>query len=304
MTDVQQAPAESLSAGTQRLAAPVRPQHSGWTRFRRKLSPSLIIGTILLFLILIASIFAPLIAWHAPNETFPGMSLSSPELSHPFGTDSIGRDVFSRVLHGGRVSLLIAIPSVILALTLGLFLGVPAGYFGGRIDQLIMRFLDIVFAFPALLLAILVVSILGASIQNLILTIGIIYTPRMARIARAPILSTKTRDFVEASRAMGAPEARVVFRHVLPNSAAPIIVEVSLALSQIIITETALSFLGLGPPPPNPSWGAMLSQSRQFMEFASWTVLAPGFAIVVAVSSFLLIGHGMRQFMDPHQHRR
>lgn len=270
-------------------------------KVRRYLSPELVIGVVLFILLIVGAVFAPLIAWHSPNETFPGMSLSAPEAQHPFGTDSIGRDVFSRVLHGGRVSLLVAVPSVLFALVAGMLLGMPSGYLGGRVDQWIMRTLDVIFAFPAILLAIVVVTILGASIQNLILTIGIIYTPRMARIVRAPVLSVKERDFVDASRAVGASEFRLAIRHVMPNASAPVIVEVSLALSQIIITETALSFLGLGPPPPNPSWGAMLSQSRQFMDFASWTVIFPGLAIVLAVMSFLLIGHGLRRALDPHQ---
>lgn len=276
---------------------------SFWKSLRKRLNPELSIGLILLLIILVTALFAPLIAWNPPNQTL-APSLSPPELQYPVGTDSIGRDVFSRVLHGGRVSLLVAVPSVLLALTLGMLLGVPAGFLGGRVDQLLMRILDIVFAFPAILLAIVVVSILGPSIQNLVITIGIIYTPRMARIVRAPILSVKERDFVGASRALGASEFRLVSRHVIPNASAPVIVEVSLALSQIVITEAALSFLGLGPPPPNPSWGAMLSDSRQFMQIAAWNVLAPGIAIVIAVASFQLIGHGLRQTFDPRQHAR
>jgi peptide/nickel transport system permease protein len=270
----------------------------------RRLNLSLSLGLILLALVLIGTLAAPLIAWHDPNETFPGMSLMPPQRDFVLGTDSIGRDVFARVLYGGRVSLSVAVPSVAMALVLGLLLGLPAGYLGGRVDQVIMRLLDILFAFPAILLAITMVAILGASVRNLVITSGIIYAPRMARIVRAPTMSVKERDFIEAARALGAPDLRVVLRHVLPNVSSPVIVEVSLALGQVIITETALSFLGLGPPPPNPSWGAMLSDSRQFMEFASWTVWAPGAAIVLATASFLLVGHGLREVLNPRQQGR
>lgn len=274
-------------------------QPGSLAKWRRRMNPSLVIGLILLAIVLIGTLGAPFIAWHDPNQTYPGMSLMPPDRDFIFGTDSIGRDVFARVLYGGRVSLSVAVPSVTLALVLGLLLGLPAGYLGGRTDQVIMRLLDILYAFPAILLAITMVAILGASIRNLVITIGIIYAPRMARIVRAPTMSVKERDFVEAARSLGAPEFRVVLRHVLPNVSSPVIVEISLALGQVIITEAALSFLGLGPPPPNPSWGAMLSDSRQFMEFASWTVWAPGAAIVVATASFLLVGHGLRELLNP-----
>lgn len=280
----------------------VERSQSAFARMRRRLNPSLVLGLILLAVLLIGTLFAPLIAWHDPNESFPGMSLMPPDRDFIFGTDSIGRDVFARVLYGGRVSLSVAIPSVALALVLGLLLGLPAGYLGGRVDQVIMRVLDILFAFPAILLAITMVAILGASVRNLVITIGIIYAPRMARIVRAPTMSVKERDFIEAARSLGAPNMRVVLRHVLPNVSSPVIVEVSLALGQVIITETALSFLGLGPPPPDPSWGAMLSDSRQFMEFAPWTVWAPGGAIVLATASFLLLGHGLREALNPRYH--
>ncbi|HYI15402.1 MAG TPA: ABC transporter permease [Thermomicrobiales bacterium] len=277
---------------------------SFWRRTRRRMNTQLVLGLGLLALILIATIFAPLIAQHGPNTITETGSLAPPQAGHPFGTDSISRDVFSRVLYGGRVSLTVAIPSVALALLLGMLLGVPAGYLGGKVDQVIMRVLDVFFAFPGVLLALVIVTILGPNIRNLILTIGILYAPRMARIVRAPTLSTKSLDFVEAARSIGAHDLRIVLRHVIPNVSSPVIVDVSLALGQVILTETALSFLGMGPPPPAASWGSMLSQSRQFMEFASWTVMAPGIAIVITVSCFLLIGHGLRRMLDPRQQRK
>jgi peptide/nickel transport system permease protein len=298
--------ASMATSPTTSATLPLSAQARGHERpaLLRRLNLSLSLGLMLLALVLIGTLGASLIARHDPNQTFPGMSLMPPQRDFVLGTDSIGRDVFARVLYGGRVSLSVAVPSVAMALALGLLLGLPAGYLGGRVDQVIMRLLDILFAFPAILLAITMVAILGASVRNLVITIGIIYAPRMARIVRAPTMSVKERDFIEAARALGAPDLRVVLRHVLPNVSSPVIVEVSLALGQVIITETALSFLGLGPPPPNPSWGAMLSDSRQFMEFASWTVWAPGAAIVLATASFLLVGHGLREALNPRQQGR
>lgn len=274
---------------------------SFWQRTRRRMNPQLALGLLLIVIILVTTLFAGAISGQDPNTITTSGSLAPPQAGHLLGTDSIGRDVLSRVLYGGRISLMIAVPSVALALVLGLLMGVPAGYLGGRVDTFIMRMLDVLFAFPGVLLAMVIVTILGPSIRNLILTIGILYTARMARIIRAPILSVKNLDYVDAAHAIGSNDLRIVTRHVLPNALSPVIVEVTLALGQVILTETALSFLGLGPPPPDPSWGAMLSQSRQFMEFASWTVLAPGFAIVVTVASFLLLGHGLRQMLDPRR---
>nr|MBA2521343.1 ABC transporter permease [Chloroflexia bacterium] len=185
---------------------------------------------------------------------------------------------------------------------IGVGLGLVAGYFGGKADLVIMRLLDVLFAFPAILLAITIVTILGPSVRNLVITIGIIYLPRMARIARAPTLSIREREFVEAARSIGVSDFNILRRHILPNIASPVLVEVSLALGQVLLTETALSFLGLGPPPPDPSWGAMVSEGRAFMQLAPWTVLAPGAAIVVATGAFLLIGSGLRSALNPRDH--
>ncbi|MDQ3693850.1 MAG: ABC transporter permease [Chloroflexota bacterium] len=270
--------------------------------WHQRVTPSLVLGAGLLLVVAGLTIFAPLIAWYGPNQTLPGMALQPPTAMNPFGTDAIGRDVFSRVLHGGRVSFSVAIPAVALATVIGVSLGLVAGYFGGKVDLVIMRLLDVLFAFPAILLAITIVTILGPSVRNLVITIGIIYLPRMARIARAPTLSIREREFVEAARSIGVSDFSILWRHILPNIASPVLVEVSLALGQVLLTETALSFLGLGPPPPDPSWGAMVSEGRAFMQLAPWTVLAPGAAIVVATGAFLLIGSGLRSALNPRDH--
>jgi peptide/nickel transport system permease protein len=297
MVDLHAAP---IQATPLPAARPVR-RRAAW---RGRMNLSLVVGLALFLLILSMAVFAPLIAWNGPNRSFDGLSLAKPGGYFIFGTDSVGRDVFARVLYGGRLSLTVAFPSVALALAIGMALGVIAGYLGRRTDAIIMRVLDVFFAFPALLLAMLIVTILGSSVHNLILTIGVISAPRMARIVRAPTIAAKEREFVEAARTVGCSSFTIVRRHILPNIASPIIVEVSIALGQVILTETALSFLGLGPPPPNPTWGSMVSQNRQFMEFAPWTILAPGLAIVLTTASFLLIGHGCRIALDPRQQRR
>lgn len=285
---------------------PLGPVVTGSARRRRvwrqRLTPSLVTGVCLLLLVAVLTVFAGAIAWYEPNQTLPGMALKPPSSDNLIGTDSIGRDVFARVLHGGRVSFSVAIPSVALATLAGVSLGLIAGYFGGKVDIAIMRILDVFFAFPAILLAITIVTILGPSVRNLVITIGIIYMPRMARIARAPAMAVREREFVEAARSIGVSNLRIVLRHVLPNIASPVIVEISLALGQVLLTETALSFLGLGPPPPDPSWGAMLNESRMFMQLAPWTVLAPGGAIVATSAAFLLIGNGLRSALNPLDH--
>jgi len=265
----------------------------------RRVPPLLLLGLGLFLALGMAAALADVVAPHDPNRPFPGRSLEPPGPEFPAGTDSIGRDVLSRVIHGSRVSLLVSVPAVGFALAAGLGLGLTAGYRGGPVDRLVMRVLDMAFAFPVVLLAMAIVGVLGPSVRNLILTIGLVYTPAMTRVVRGPVLVVRRLEYVEAARVMGAGDGRILLRHVLPNIASPVVVETSLALSRAIFTETALSFLGLGPPPPNPSWGSMLAQSRQFMEFAPWTVLAPGLAITVATMSFILLGNGLRDLLDP-----
>lgn len=274
--------------------------HRLWLRVLKKgVSMELLVGVILLAVVVFITVFASWIARYGPNEIIPGMSLQEPSSSFYFGTDSIGRDVFSRVIHGGRVSLRVAVAAVSLATVFGLIIGLPAGFFGGKLDTITMRLLDVLFAFPAILLAITIISIFGSSLVVLSITIGVLYMPRMARIVRAPTMSVIQTEYIEAARAIGGSNARLIFRHVLPNVISPVIVEISLALGQVILTETALSFLGLGVPPPSPTWGAMLSESRAFMSIAPWTVWAPGIAIILAIASFLLLGHGLRHLLSP-----
>ncbi|OJY33884.1 MAG: peptide ABC transporter permease [Rhizobiales bacterium 65-9] len=251
----------------------------------------------MLAIVILTALFAPLIAPYDASATSPE-SLAPPSAAHWLGTDSIGRDVLSRMIVGGRTTLLITFSAVFLALVAGLILGLLSGYLGGLVDEIIMRALDIVFAFPVFLLALTVVAAIGPTIPNLILTIAIVYTPAMARVVRAPVLSVKQWDHVEAARSVGMSETRIVLRHVLPMVASPILVNTSLTLAQTIFTITALSFLGLGPPPPDPNWGGMVSESRQFMELAPMTVVGPAAAIVFATLTFIVLANGLRETLD------
>lgn len=277
--------------------APQGAQDADPVRRRRKLPPMLVIGIVMACVLVVVALFGEQIAPFSATATSPA-SLQGPSGEHLLGTDSIGRDVFSRVLVGTRLTLLITFVAIGLALLAGLVLGLVAGYVGGKVDQAIMRVLDVLFAFPAFLLAIAVVAALGPSTWNLIMTIAIVYTPVLARVVRGPVLSIRQWDHVEAARSMGAREGRIMFRHVLPPAVAPILVETSLTMSSAIFTITALSFLGLGPPPPDPNWGGMLSEARQFMELAPFTVIGPAAAIVFATLTFILLSNGLRDYRD------
>jgi peptide/nickel transport system permease protein len=215
------------------------------------------------------------------------------------GTDEFGRDILSRLIHGARVSLRVAILSVAAAGILGSSLGILSGYAGGSVDNLAMRIMDVIFAFPAILLALGIVAVLGAGSNNVIVALTLVYLPIFARVARGPVLSTKEMEYVTAAHATGSSSIRIVTRHILPNISAPIIVQVSLALSWAILTEAALSFLGLGTQPPQPSWGNMLSESRTLMELAPWTAISPGAAIMLAILGFNLLGDSLRDVLDP-----
>jgi ABC-type dipeptide/oligopeptide/nickel transport system permease subunit len=259
------------------------------------------VGSILVLLLVVLALFAPLLAPNDPFKVGLGTSMAPPSGDLIMGTDKLGRDLFSRIIYGARTTLLVSLPSIAISVVMGILLGLTAGYFGGRVDQVIMRVLDIFLAFPGLLLAIAVVAVLGPSIPNLIITIAILYTPRMARIVRGPVLSVKQHEFIGASRVSGAGDWRIIRRHILPNVLSPVIVDATLSASQAIITESALAYLGLGAPPPTPSWGEMLSSSRQFMTSAPWSALFPGLAIVYATTSFIILGNGLRDLFDPRR---
>ncbi len=264
-----------------------------------------LVGLILIALFVTTSLLGALGATpYPPLEQHAPDRLTGPSETYWLGTDLFGRDLTSRLMKGGTNSLRVAITSVTLATVIGTLLGITAGFVGGLADNVIMRAMDVFFAFPTLLLALLVVAVLGPGLDNTIFAIAVVYTPIFARVARGPILSLKEMEFVTAARCLGISETRILFRHVLPNTMAPLIVQISLGLSWSLLTEAGLSFLGLGTQPPEPSWGLMLSESRSLAEIAPWLMLFPGLAIMLGVLGFNLLGDGLRDVLDPRTARR
>lgn len=247
--------------------------------------------------ILVSLVWLP----YDPVAMDPARMLEAPSLTsgHIFGTDEFGRDILSRIMQGCSVSLIISISATAMGAVIGVFMGIWAGFLGGKWDHWIMRIADILFSFPSLLLAIFVMGILGEKTYNVIIAIGIVYVPQFARVSRGAILTLKGNEFVRAAFSNGAGRSYVLFRHLLPNIMMPLIVQVSLSLSVAILLESALSFLGLGIQPPYPSWGNMLSSARKFMMLAPWTAIYPGLAIVFLVLGFNLLGDGLRDILDP-----
>ncbi len=267
----------------------------------RRRPTALIGGGFILFLILVA-LLAPWLAPYAP-DAFTSQVLQGPSWAHPFGVDHLGRDQLSRVIHGAQISLWVGVLAVGLSLTTGTAIGLISGYFGGWIDNVIMRAMDIMMSLPYVLLAILIAAALGPSLENGILAIGIVRVPRFARLARASTLSVKELQFVEASRAIGASDARIIIKDILPNIAGPIVVYATLSLGDSILAAAVLSFLGLGAQPPIPEWGAMLNEAQQYIINAPYMSIFPGLAIFLTVLSFNLFGDGLRDILDPKSRR-
>jgi peptide/nickel transport system permease protein len=256
-------------------------------------------GLLVILLVLFCALAANVIAPYNPSQIQPVGILSPPSPQYPLGTDAIGRDVLSRIIYGARVSLAAGAVSVGVALTLGVLIGLLAGYHGGWIDDLLMRIIDALYSFPALLLALAITAILGPGLTNVMLAIGIVFTPAFARLVRGQALSVRERDFVMAARVIGAQPWRIMSVHIWPNVTAPIVVQASLQVAAAIVIEAGLSYLGLGVQPPTPSWGAMLKEGYQYMEQAPWLAFAPGAAMFVTVLAFNLFGDGLRHALDP-----
>jgi ABC-type dipeptide/oligopeptide/nickel transport system permease subunit len=263
---------------------------------KRKVS---ILGSIIILAFFFTAIFGPLIAPYDPLKQNLANSFQGISVEHLLGTDNLGRDTLSRLIYGARISLGISVVSVGLSLLVGLFLGVTAGYFGGKIETVIMRFVDILLAFPGILLAIAIVAILGNGLINTMIAVAIFSVPDFARIIRASVISLKEMEFVEACRAAGASDLKIIIKHIVPNSLSPLIVQATLMLGTAILTASGLSFIGLGVQPPNPEWGAMLSQARELLRSAPLAAIAPGTAITLVVLSFSLVGDGLRDALDP-----
>ncbi|MFN8591981.1 MAG: ABC transporter permease [Thermomicrobiales bacterium] len=285
-----------------RLAAPTSRDRPGATRafFQQLTANRLALAGLLIIIVLtLVAICAPWIAPHDPYLQVAADALQPPSWQHPFGTDNVGRDTLSRLIYGTRISLFVGVTAMILAAVIGIPLGLLAGYFGGWFDTLTMRALDALLAFPALLLAIFIVAVLGPSLSNAILAIGIIYIPAFARLTRASVLSLREKEFVEAARCLGASNGRIMWRSILPNCASSLIVQFTLGIGYAMLIEAGLSFLGLGVQPPTPAWGQMVGLARNFITIAPWLITYPGLAIFIAVLAFNFLGDGLREATDP-----
>ncbi|HKG24452.1 MAG TPA: ABC transporter permease [Thermomicrobiales bacterium] len=278
---------------TQAERTGVRPKW--WLILRR--SNRTLIGLALILAVAVLTILAPAISRYDPTFGDFNLTLSGPSTAHVFGTDDLGRDVFARVLYGYRVSVLVGVVSVLAAVAVGAPLGLLAGYFGSTVDNLIMRPLDLLMSFPAILLAITLVAVFGTKTSVTILALALIYFPIMARVLRGSVISVRGEEYVDAAKAIGAKPLRVMLRHVLPNSLGPLVVQASISMGIAILIEAALSFIGLGTQPPDPSLGGMLAQGRDFMREAPWVVTFPGLAIMLAVLGFNLVGDGLRDLI-------
>ena len=271
----------------------------GMRRFART-QPLGAVGLTMLCIVILAALFAPVIGRHDPNHTSGKERLMAPDATHFFGTDGLGRDMYARIVHGARISLYVAFFSIALGTSFGYVLGIFSGYFGGKTDILLQRVIDAMLAFPSILLALTMVAVLGPGIDKVITAISVVYIPRAARVARGVSLSVKENVYIDAARVVGASTRRIMFRHILPNSLAPYLILASVALGAAILIEASLSFLGLGVPPPAPSWGRMLSgSSMDFALIAPWLMIFPGIAIMLLVLSFNLFGDSLRDVWDP-----
>jgi peptide/nickel transport system permease protein len=287
--------------------APARPApaRSLWADSLRRLlrNPGAVAGLLLLALLIVAALLAPQITRFDPAAITPRDRLQPPNLTHWFGTDAFGRDIFTRVVYGARISLLVGVVSVLIATLLGVSMGLVAGYFGGWADALVMRGVDVMLAFPGILLALVIVAVLGPDLLNAMIAVGISAAPTYARVTRGAVLQTKTNLFVDAAVVVGVPTPQIILRHLLPNILGPIVVVTTLGVAGAIIAGASLSFLGLGAKPPTPEWGLMLSEGRNYLRQAWWITTFPGLAIMLTVLSINLLGDGLRDALDPRMRR-
>jgi len=280
----------------------LRPSRLIWRTFRR--DKAAVVGSLMVLVLLSISILCSLVAPYDPLETSPENQLKPPSKEYWLGTDRFGRDQLSRLIYGTRTSMLISFCSVAIAVTVGMLIGVISGYYGGRLDGIIMRCLDVFLSFPTILKALVVIAIFGPNLVNLLLTLGFVFSARVARVTRGVALSVKEKDYIEGVRSVGARDISIMFFFVLPNILAPIIVQATYFLSMAIQLEAGLSFLGLGTQPPIPSWGLMLNESRMFMEISPSLAIFPGLAIIFSVMAFNMMGDGLRNALDPRLSQR
>lgn len=284
-------------ADSRKSSQPESYLHRVWRSYKR--SKTALVGGCLVLIYVIFAIFAPYIAPHDPIQPDMLARLDGPSLEHPLGLDGYGRDVLSRIIFGSRASLLVGLSSIAIAAIIGVIYGGLSAYLGGNVDMITMRFVDMVMCFPSVLLALVIVAILGAHVMNIILAIGFTRFPRFARIMRGAVLSVKEEDYVEAARATGATDARIITKHIFPNCASSLLVVGTLNIATAILVAAGLAFLGMGLQPPTPEWGAMVSGGRRYMLVAPHVAFFPGMAIMFAVMGFNMLGDGLRDALDP-----
>jgi peptide/nickel transport system permease protein len=283
-----------------RARGPSRPQSFYVGVFRRLLrSPTGAIGLAIMLLLVLTALFAPVIAPYDPLAQHPGAELAVPSGSYWVGTDEFGRDVFSRIVYGSRISLIVGVLAVVAGGVVGISTGLAAGYFGGWLDACIMRLWDSLLAFPAILLGIAVAAVLGPGVTNAALALAIVSVPQFSRITRAAVLGEKQREYVQAARCIGGGDGRIVLRHVLPNTVSPLLVQLSLAMAYAVLLEAGLGFLGLGTQPPDPSWGSMLNASRAYLRQAPWYAIFPGIALSTLLVGLNFLSDALRDALDP-----
>ncbi len=284
------------------VSPPVVTAAPGWLADTVRRHPTIVVGAVLLAIVALGALLAPVIAGD-PIAFQPIDRLKGPSAQFWLGTDSLGRDVYARMVYGARISLLVGLSVAAISIAIGLVIGLVAGYFP-RVDTVVMRFMDGIMAIPAILLAIALVAVVGASVQVVIIAIAIPEIPRVTRLVRAVVLSVRDLPYVEAAQASGTRVARILRRHILPNTVAPLIVQATYICASAILTEAGLSFLGAGTPPEFPTWGNMIASSRLYLQIAPWTIFAPGFCLALVVLSVNLLGDGLRDRLDPRIARR
>ena len=279
-------------------APPASPARvSAWTRARS--NPAILIGSTICLVLVLMAVFAPWVAPFDPNKQMLGPQLAEPSAKHWFGLDSFGRDVFSRIVWGARISLWVGVVATLGAMVIGTMIGIIAGYFGGTIDRVITMLTDILLSFPQLVMGLLLVAVLGASLTNIIIAIGVTAIPAFIRLARGSTLAMRERDFIDAGRALGFSDARIMFNHVAPNIMDEIVVMGSLWLATAIRTESTLAFIGLGVPPPTPTWGGIIREGFEYLNDNYWLAIFPSLAILITMIGLNLIGDGLRDATDP-----
>ncbi len=291
---------EAVSLGPRSSVRGPRFRERRWVVVKRALSARFAwFGLAVVAAAVLTAAFAPLVSPYDPLKQDLANLLARPGGAHVLGTDNVGRDILARVIWGTRVSLIAGFVSVTLAMIAGSLLGLVAGFWGGRVDGLIMRLMDAVLSFPALVLALALGAVIGAGLVGVLIALGVVYTPTFARLMRGQVLAIRAREYVEAARVLGAPHWRIVARHVLPNAATPIVVQASLSVAFAILAEASLSFLGLGIQPPEPSWGSMINHGRGYLQQAPWIVFGPGAALFVTVLGLNFVGDAIRDALDP-----